>query len=326
MTKKIAVINDLSGFGRCSLTAAIPVISVMGVQPCPLPTAVLSAQTGYPSYYCDDYTDKMECFRQEWEKMGVSFDGIYTGYVASEEQIAHIFRFLDTFYKKETNLTETASCTGDSMPWGREEERRPFLLVDPVLGDEGKVYKVFTPKLLTQMQRLAERADIITPNLTELCLLTENDFHKLKAEKDTDCLIAAVEKMARQMMAKGVRSVVVTGIRFTDPADGREKVGNLVVSRETAEPGSLDADGSGGRIRSRLSAYPYVGGSFSGTGDLLASVLAGGTARGDDIFHSVELAGRFIGQAMEDAAAEGVERNAGANFERYLGMLISEVR
>ena len=91
MTKKIAVINDLSGFGRCSLTAAISVIAAMGVQPCPLPTAVLSAQTGYPSYYCDDYTEKMEYFRSEWKKMGQTFDGIYTGFVASEQQIDQIF-------------------------------------------------------------------------------------------------------------------------------------------------------------------------------------------------------------------------------------------
>ena len=78
MTKKIAVINDLSGFGKCSLTAAISVIAAMGVQPCPLPTAVLSAQTGYPSYYCDDYTDRMELIYREWEKMRVHFDGICT--------------------------------------------------------------------------------------------------------------------------------------------------------------------------------------------------------------------------------------------------------
>ena len=117
MTKKIAVINDLSGFGRCSLTAAISVLSVMGVQPCPLPTAVLSAQTGYPSYYCDDYTDKMQYFRREWKKMDARFDGIYTGFVASERQIENIFEFLDTFRRKKT-----------------------FLLVDPVMGDNGKVY------------------------------------------------------------------------------------------------------------------------------------------------------------------------------------------
>ena len=84
--KKIAVIQDLSGLGKCSLTAAIPVISVMGVQAVPLPTAVLSNQTGYPSYFCDNYTEHMEQIMDEWEKRGFSPDGIYTGFLADEEQ------------------------------------------------------------------------------------------------------------------------------------------------------------------------------------------------------------------------------------------------
>lgn len=283
MAKKIAVINDLSGFGRCSLTAAIPTISVMGVQPCPLPTAILSAQTGYPSYYCDDYTDKMEYFRQEWEKMNVHFDGIYTGFLASEEQVEHIFRFLDTFYKEET-----------------------FLLVDPVMGDEGKVYAMFSGRLLEQMKELAARADIITPNLTELCLLTDTDFQEIRELADIDALVNAVEQMAKQMIQKGPKTVVVTGIRFMDKKDGKRKIGNLTVT-----------DGE-----TRLSAFPYIGGSFSGTGDLFASVIAGGIARGDDIFQVIELAGQFIECAMKDSVMDQVERNDGANYEKYLRMLI----
>ena len=85
--KKVAVIQDLSSFGKCSLTAAIPVLSVMGVQACPLPTAVLTAQTGYPSFYCEDFTSKMNYFIEEWSKLNVTFDGIYTGFVTGEEQI-----------------------------------------------------------------------------------------------------------------------------------------------------------------------------------------------------------------------------------------------
>lgn len=306
MVKKIAVINDLSGFGRCSLTAAISVLSVMGVQPCPLPTAVLSGQTGYASFYCDDYTEKMEYFRREWEKMGVSFDGIYTGYVADEEQISQIFRFLDTFYKKD------------------DSGGGPFLLVDPVMGDEGRVYKMFTPGLLEQMKRLAAEADIITPNLTELCLLTGNDFQEVKNMTDIDCLLQTVRQMAREMIARGPGIVVTTGIGFTDPADGRNKVGNLVSVRGTQTDGALvtaETDGD-----SRFFTFPYVGGSFSGTGDLFTSVLAGGMARGDDIFRCVELAGGFIELAMQDAVTEGVERNDGANYEKYLGMLIPKKR
>ena len=112
MTKKVAVINDLSGLGRCSLTAAISVLSAMGIQTCPLPTAILSSQTEYPSYYCYDFTDKMDYFRQEWKKLGTCFSGIYTGYIASVPQIEEIFHFLDTFQTPDT-----------------------FLLVDPVMGD-----------------------------------------------------------------------------------------------------------------------------------------------------------------------------------------------
>ncbi len=89
--KKIALINDLSGFGKCSLTAAIPVISVLGIQACPLPTAILSAQTGFSSYYCDDYTDRMNFFTDEWKKMQETFDGIYSGYLGSADAQCPVF-------------------------------------------------------------------------------------------------------------------------------------------------------------------------------------------------------------------------------------------
>lgn len=282
MGKKIAVINDLSGFGRCSLTAAISVISVMGIQPCPLPTAVLSAQTGYPSYYCDDYTEKMKFFRREWEKMGAAFDGIYTGFVASEAQIGQIFRFLDTFHRKET-----------------------FLLVDPVMGDDGRVYTMFTPGLLKEMRALAGKADIITPNLTELCMLADEDFDAVRKAGNAECLMRKIEKLGRHMLARGSGMVAVTGIHFLDETDGIRKIGNMLVTKEQC----------------RLSAFPYIGGSFSGTGDLFASIMAGGMARGDDLSDTMELAGTFIKRAMEDSVKEGIERNDGINYEKYLKML-----
>ena len=95
--KKIAVINDLSGFGKCSLTAAIPVISALGLECCPMPTAVLSNQTGFESFYCDDFTDKMDFFTSEWKKLGVRFDGILTGFIASHRQAEKYFVFLTNF-------------------------------------------------------------------------------------------------------------------------------------------------------------------------------------------------------------------------------------
>ena len=281
--KKIAVINDLSGFGRCSLTAAISVISAMGVQPCPLPTAILTAQTGYPSYYLDDYTEKMEHFRTEWKKMGQSFDGIYTGFVAGKEQILQILRFIDTFDTPET-----------------------FLLVDPVMGDDGIKYDMFTPELLTQMKRLAKRGNIITPNLTELCLLTDTDFHHIQEISDTERLMDTVQTLALSFCKEGPEHVIVTGIHFTD-TEGTLQMGNLYVSE----------------TQTSLSAFPYIGKSYSGTGDLFASCLAAGIAKKRKISEIIQVTGEFLEASIEDSVRENVPRNDGVNYEKFLWMLQS---
>lgn len=97
--KRVALINDLSGLGKCSLTAAIPVISVMGIQACPLPTAILTAQTGFGNFFCDVYTDRMGYFTEEWKKMEISFAGIYSGYLASSLQVEKVMCFLMSFRK-----------------------------------------------------------------------------------------------------------------------------------------------------------------------------------------------------------------------------------
>ncbi|RGY81064.1 pyridoxamine kinase [Dorea sp. AM58-8] len=280
MTKKIAVINDLSGFGKCSLTAAIPVISVMGVQPCPLPTAVLSAQTGYPSYYLDDYTDKMEYIRSEWEKLGAHFDGIYTGFVASEAQIDRIFEFLETFRREDT-----------------------FLLVDPVMGDDGVKYDMFTDGLLEKMKALACQADVVTPNLTELCLLTEADYETV-CGLPGELKIEVLHQMADSLLQKGAKHILVTGIHLVE--NGEAKIGNLIIDQEQCE----------------LIAFPYIGGSYSGTGDLFASIIAGGVVRGDSLRDLCMLAGRFVEAAMRDSAVDQVEEVAGTEFEQHLGMLL----
>ena len=281
MTKKIAVINDLSGFGRCSLTAAISVLSAMGVQACPLPTAILTAQTEYPSYYCDDYTDKMEIYRSEWKKMGQKFDGIYTGFVASEAQIGHIFDFIDTFRTPDT-----------------------FLLVDPVMGDDGITYDVFTSSLLEQMKKLALQADIITPNMTELCLLTDFNYPELVSHTDISQLTDLILLLGKKLCKMGPSHVIVTGIQFTE--DGIRKMGNLYISD----------------IGHTLVSFPYVGGSYSGTGDLFASCLAAGIARGKDIPSIIEMAGTFLEYALTDSVKEQVPENDGVNFEKYLHLLI----
>jgi len=141
MAGKVAVLNDLAGFGRCSLTAAISVLSAMGVQPCPLPTAVLSAQTGFESYFFQDLTEQMGMITEEWKKSGAQFDGIVTGFMSDNRHIGEVNHFLDLFHKEGT-----------------------FLLVDPVLGDNGKRFSVFDGLFQKEMKQLVKRADIVTPN------------------------------------------------------------------------------------------------------------------------------------------------------------------
>ena len=286
MTKKIAVINDLSGFGRCSLTAAISVLSAMGVSACPLPTAILTAQTEYPSYYCDDYTDKMDIYRKEWLKMGQKFDGIYTGFVASEAQIGHIFNFIDTFRTSDT-----------------------FLLVDPVMGDDGITYDIFTPSLLSKMKELALKADIITPNMTELCLLTDYDYYNLTAITDTEKLMDQILLLGKKLCNMGPSHVIVTGIQFTG-TDGIRSMGNLYISA----------------TEHALVAFPYIGGSYSGTGDLFASCLVAGIARGMAIPSIIDMAGNFLEYALTDSVNEQIPENDGVNYEKYLYLLIDRMR
>lgn len=281
MAKKIAVINDLSGFGKCSLTAAIPVLSVMGVQPCPLPTAILSAQTGYEYYYCDDYTDHMEYFRNAWEKMHVKFDGIYTGFVASEEQIRNIFRFLDTFYKKDT-----------------------FLLVDPVMGDDGEVYDMFTRELCQLMKKLVLKADIITPNLTELCLLTGADYEKFHTIIQKERVIEEIRHLADMIRKSGPEIVIVTGLHYIE--DDILMMGNLAVS----ENGVC------------LIGNPKTGGSYSGTGDLFASVITGGMAQGLELTAVLKKASDFLNASILASPKTGKYNPDGVEFEKCLSLLI----
>lgn len=305
MAGKVAVLNDLAGFGRCSLTAAISVLSAMGVQPCPLPTAILSAQTGFESYFFQDLTEQMGKITEEWKKADAQFDGIVTGFMSGHRQIGEANRFLDLFHKDGA-----------------------FLLVDPVLGDNGKRFPIFDGVFQEEMKQLVRRADIVTPNVTELCLLTEFDYHLVQEAAETgdkEALFAVVAEAAGRLLDSGVSEVIVTGVLFDeakpdktgtdlkkDPqAETRQKkVANLTVTRE----------------RMTASISSFIGTSYSGTGDLFASVVAGGKARGDCTEESVRLAGEMIERAIRDAVSLGISRKEGAEYEKYLWMLCEKNR
>lgn len=283
MVKKVAVINDLSGLGKCSLTAAIPVLSVMGVQACPLPTAVLSNQTGYESYFYDDYTDRIDAYTEEWKKRSLTIDGIYTGFLGSELQAEKILKFIDAFWRPET-----------------------LLLVDPVMGDEGQTYDIYTENFGKQMKKLVKRADVITPNLTELCILTDTDYTTLTAKKTSPDYLNIIAETGKCLLDTGIGTVIVTGIIYQSPSDTTEKCYNLVMDQEQITSFSSDIHG----------------GSYSGTGDLLASVVCAGMVRGDTATDSVRRAVSFLETALIETAREQIPRNDGINFEPYLKLLL----
>ena len=285
--KKIAVIHDLSGLGKCSLTAAIPVISAMGVQACPLPTAILSNQTGYGFYFWDDYTDRMELIMDEWKKMGFKPDGVYTGFLGDARQVDLILKFVDMFCTEGTHI-----------------------LVDPVMGDRGETYKTYSETLCEKMRTLVREATVITPNLTEALLLLygeEGMKERMKALSDMEetQLLKEIETSGRELTQRfGLEAIVITGVEVSG-SDGRARMGNLVLEKEKAD----------------WCFSVKEGGSYSGTGDLLASVLSAGMVRGIPMKACVEKAVEFLGRAIHDAVEEGTDRNDGVCFEKYLGIL-----
>ena len=151
--KKIATINDLSGVGRCSLTAAIPVLSVLGVQCCPFPTAVLSCHTGFDKFTFLDITNEMVSYKKSWDNLGINFDCIYSGFLGSEKQIDIVLNFI-------------------------KERKKTLVVVDPVMGDNGVIYDTFTESMCNKMKYLVSIANIVTPNLTEACILTGEKYDK----------------------------------------------------------------------------------------------------------------------------------------------------
>ncbi|MCH3988334.1 MAG: bifunctional hydroxymethylpyrimidine kinase/phosphomethylpyrimidine kinase [Lachnospiraceae bacterium] len=282
---KAALINDLSGLGRCSLVADIAVLSAMGVTACPMPTAVLSAQTAYPAFSRLDMTDGLPVYVDKWRAVGARFDGILTGYMTGEEQAAIIKNFVSE------SLEE--NCRPEAAG-----QHAPFVLVDPVMGDDGRAYSNFTDGLCRQLKNLAAMADIITPNLTELWLLTDGPLTELRSAAPE---ASEITRRARQLLTGRCQTVAVTGIRRG------EEIGSLIVT-----PGA----------KPHLFLAPRCPQSFCGTGDVFAAIVFGGLLRGDAPDTVFELAASFISEAAMSARQNGATANDGIDYEKGLGKLI----
>lgn len=191
-TPRVAAIHDMSGFGRCSLTVAIPILSAMGIQCCPLPTAFLSTHTGgFEGFTFLDMTEELPKVTRHWKSLDLRFQAVYSGFLGSERQIGLVADFIRTFRGADTRI-----------------------VVDPVMGDFGEVYQTYTPAMCQGMRQLAAMADVITPNLTEAALLLEIPYDRLPRDE------AGFRQIAERLSLEGKRSVVLTGVSLAPGRTG----------------------------------------------------------------------------------------------------------
>ena len=281
--KTVAALHDLSGVGRCALTVAIPVISAMGLQVIPAPTAVLSAHTAFPDYVGLDLTDYLEKCLDKWCAMGMQFDCIYTGYMASVEQEEIARRFM-------------------------ERQQQALRIVDPVMGDDGVMYRALPKEMPEAMRRMCHAADVITPNLTEAALLTGMPMPascghgEVGTNRITQQYSAAqVRQILEKLMELGPKSALITGV----PMDGSHV--NAWME-------------SGGLVK--MLEYETVDASYPGTGDLFASVLAGALTNGKTFEAAVRLATDYVRETMLFTKECGTAPVHGVQLEKTLSKLM----
>lgn len=272
-TPRVTAIHDMSGFGRCSLTVALPILSAMGVQCCPLPTAFLSTHTGgFEGFTFLDMTDEMPKIARHWKSLGLRFDAVYSGFLGSARQIGMVADFIRDF-------------RGDGV-----------VVVDPVMGDGGAVYRTYTPEMCAGTARLAEQADVITPNLTEAALLLGIPYGELPGGE------AGCRAIVERLSLEGRRSVVLTG-----------------ASLEPGSTGAMCFDASAGRTEAVQTRR--VDRDFHGTGDVFSSVLTGALVQGKSLIGAARAAVEFVRACAERTAAMDLPMREGVDFEPLLGLL-----
>lgn len=298
------MINDLTGFGHCSLAVAIPIISVMGVQACPVPTGIFSNHMAFPEWHYTDFTHEMSSYLSVWERLSLSFDGISCGFLGNEALIPTLSGFFRQ--QKETYGT----C----------------ILLDPVMGDHGRAYSSVTPSYQKTLTGLCSLADILTPNLTEACFLTGTAYpEKLltalssskavalnvpavsgalpsgqsSASDRSEPLLLLLSGMAAKLHAMGIGKVVITGI----------KIGNFFGNY-------VSVSGSG-----ELLFFPAGGPSRPGTGDIFAAILSADAVKGVPFTDSVKKAAEFVRICTEGSAALNIPIVEGVCLEQYLSLL-----
>ncbi len=277
--KRVAAIHDLSGFGKCSLTVALPILSAAGIETSALPTAILSTHTGGISGYTyHDLTEDMRPVMKHWKSLDIKFDAIYTGFLGSFEQLDIVKEFFDAF-RQEDNL----------------------ILVDPVMGDNGELYTVFTREFAIGIRMLCQKADIIVPNLTEAALLLDEPFHPGPYTH------AYIESLLRKLGALGPQKVVLTGVYFKE-----DELGAATYDRTTD---TID--------------YVFtqkIPGYYHGTGDVFASALLSALLNDFSLIDAAAIAVHFTTDSIRRTYKAKTDYRFGVNFEQSFPDFLKELK
>jgi len=277
--KRVAAIHDLSGFGKCSLTVALPILSAAGIETSALPTAILSTHTGGISGYTyRDLTEDMRPVMKHWKSLDIKFDAIYTGFLGSFEQLDIVKEFFDAF-RQEDNL----------------------ILVDPVMGDNGELYTVFTHEFAAGMRMLCQKADIIVPNLTEAALLLDEPYHPGPYTH------AYIESLLRKLGTLGPQKVVLTGVYFKE-----DELGAATYDRTTD---TID--------------YVFtqkIHGYYHGTGDVFASALLSALLNDFSLIDAAAIAVHFTTDSIRRTYKAKTDYRFGVNFEQSFPDFLKELK
>lgn len=266
--KRVVLINDVTGYSRCSIAAQLPIISAMAIECVFVPTAILSINTYHPGYFFDDYTDKMNDYIATYKNIKLEFDGIVTGFLGSAKQIDIVIDFIKDFKQENT-----------------------FVLVDPVMGDHGKLYPTYTLEMQEKMRELIPYASIMTPNLTELCALLNLEYpHQIPSFEE-------LFKMCSQLAKMGPKMIVVTGISIDD------EIINFVYEDDKDY---------------RIVKVKRIGEDRSGTGDVISGVIAGRYLLSHDFYQSVKEAADFASKCIKYSQEIGAHNHLGLCFEPFL--------
>ena len=273
--KNAVAINDISGVGRCSVTVACPILSASGIETSVLPTAVLSTHTGgFSNFTFLDLTDEMKKIAAHWKSLGLSFDAIYSGYLGSADQIEIVSDFIDTFKKADS-----------------------LIVVDPVMGDSGRFYTGFTPKIANGMKKLCKKADLILPNITEAHFLLGREY------KEGPYTEAYIKEILKDITKMGCKKAVLTGVHF-----------------DMMSVGAASYDSEANAFEISLSRR--VDGFYHGTGDVFASTVVAALMNGKTLAEATSIAVSFTHDAIVRTAEAMTDTRYGVLFEKSIPKLI----